>query len=347
MTTAHEALELAISGQSLSEAQIRSVFDEILDDGAPAPLVAGLLVALRIKGEAAQEVAGGVRALLARARPLDLGEGQLLDTAGTGGDGKGTFNISTGAALIAAAAGVRVAKSGNRAASGKVGAADVLENLGVRIELDSAGLRRCLDRAGICFLFAPYYHPAVARVAALRRELGIRTLFNLMGPLANPARPSRKLLGVAEPALARTMASAMAELGAAHAMVVHSEDGMDEISASAPTRIFEVRAGCPMREHLIRPNEFGMDDFGIRTRTPAGDIVVESAEQAARVLCGALGGETGAPRDVLALNGGAAIYVGGGAPSLAEGVEAARSILRQGLALKTLERMRAASREEI
>jgi anthranilate phosphoribosyltransferase len=291
-----------------------------------------------MKSESPQELAGGVRALLARARPLELGS-DLLDTAGTGGDGKGTFNISTAAALIAAAAGVRVAKSGNRAASGKVGAADVLERYGVRLELDQPGLKRCLDRAGICFVFAPYYHPAVARVAALRKELGIRTLFNLLGPIANAARPARKLLGVAESALAPTMARALVELGAAHAMVVHSEDGMDEISAWAPTRVFEVYGG-QVSESMMRP-----DDFGLKS-SPASAISIETADQAVEVLCAALGGESGAAYDVMSLNGGAAIYVGGQARSLAEGVEAARTILRQGLALKTLERMRAASREE-
>jgi len=338
MTAVRQALELAIAGDSLSQAQIRAVLDEILDGGAPAPLVAGLLVALRMKGESPHELAGGVHALLARARPLELG-GDLLDTAGTGGDGKGTFNISTAAALIAAAAGVRVAKSGNRAASGKVGAADVLERYGVRLELDQPGLKRCLDRAGICFVFAPYYHPAVARVAALRKELGIRTLFNLLGPIANAARPARKLLGVAESALAPTMAQALVELGAAHAMVVHSEDGMDEISAWAPTRVFEVYEG-QVTESVMRP-----DDFGLKS-PPASAISIETADQAVEVLCAALSGENGAAHDVLSLNGGAAIYVGGQARSLAEGVEAARTILRRGLALKTLERMRAASREE-
>ena len=338
MTAVRQALELAIAGDSLSQAQIRAVLDEILDGAAPAALVAGLLVALRMKGESPQELAGGVHALLARARPLELG-GDLLDTAGTGGDGKGTFNISTAAALIAAAAGVRVAKSGNRAASGRVGAADVLEHYGVRLELDQPGLKRCLDRAGICFVFAPYYHPAVARVAALRKELGIRTLFNLLGPIANAARPARKLLGVAESALAPTMAQALVELGAAHAMVVHSEDGMDEISAWAPTRVFEVRGG-QVTESVIRP-----DDFGLKAPL-ASAISIETADQAVEVLRTGLSGESGAAHDVMSLNGGAAIYVGGQARSLAEGVEAARTILRQGLALKTLERMRAASRLE-
>jgi anthranilate phosphoribosyltransferase len=169
MTSVREALESVLAGRSLGESGIRAVFDQILEGGAPPALVAGLLVALRMKGEEPQELAGGVRALLARARPLDLGGDELLDTAGTGGDGKGTLNISTAAALIAAAAGVKVAKAGNRAVSGAVGAADVLEKFGVRIELDPPGLRRCLARAGICFVFAPYYHPAVARVAPIRK----------------------------------------------------------------------------------------------------------------------------------------------------------------------------------
>ncbi len=338
MTTVRQALEMVAAGRSLDEPQIRTVFDEILD-GAPGFLVAGLLVALRMKGEEPQELAGGVRALLARARPLDLDGGELLDTAGTGGDGLGTFNISTAAALIAAAAGVKVAKAGNRAASGRVGAADVLERFGVRIELDAAGLKRCLARAGICFLFAPYYHPAVARVAAIRKELGIRTLFNLLGPIANAARPARRLVGVAEPRLAPVMAQALVELGAKHAMVVHSEDGMDEISAWAPTRTFEVRDGAVI-EAMIRPG-----DFGIKAGR-AADVMIENADQAVAMLCAGLGGAPGAASDVMALNGGAAIYLGGRAASLAEGVEAARDILRQGLALRTLQALRAASREE-
>jgi anthranilate phosphoribosyltransferase len=339
MTTLRQALESVMAGRSLGESEIRALFDQILEGGAPPALVAGLLVALRMKGEEPQELAGGVRALLVRARPLDLDGADLLDTAGTGGDGKGTFNISTAAALIAAAAGVKVAKSGNRAASGAVGAADVLERFGVRIELDPPGLRRCLDRAGICFVFAPYYHPAVARVAPIRKELGIRTLFNLLGPIANAAQPARRLVGVAEPGIAPVMAQALVELGARHALVVHSEDGMDEISPSAPTRTFEVRASA-VTEGRIRPFDFGVKCLA------AADITISSAEQALDMLCAALGGESGAASDVMALNGGAAIYVGGKAASIGEGVEIARGILRQGLALKTLERLRAASREE-
>ena len=340
MTTLREAFDLVLAGRSLSDQQMRGAFDEILDGAPPSPLVAGLLVALRMKGESAGEIAVGVRALLARARPAALDGGTLLDVTGTGGDGKGTFNISTGAALVAAAAGLRIAKSGNRAASGKVGSADVLEHLGVRLEQDGATLRRCLQQAGICFLFAPYYHPAVAQVAALRRELKIRTIFNLLGPLANAAQPSRHVLGVGDPALARPMVQALAELGTQHSMVLHSDDGMDEISALAPTRILEVCAGQAVKEYTVGPQ-----DFGIRAQ-PGDDITVQDAGHAAEMLRLALGGRTGAAHDVLALNGGAAIYAGGLAASIAQGVQRARSVLREGLALRTLERMRIASHEE-
>jgi len=333
-----EAFAQVMAGRSLSEAEAVNVFGEIFDGHAPDALVAGFLVALRIKGESAAELAGAARAMLKRARPLDLGPG-LLDTAGTGGDNAGTVNISTGAALIAATAGVRVAKHGNRAVSGRIGAADLLERLGVKIDLDPAGLRRCLDRAGICFVFAPAYHPVMARLATLRRELGIRTLFNLLGPLANPARPSRQLLGVADPQLIRPMAEALAALGVEHAMVVHGEDGLDEISCVAPTRVAEIRAG-KIDYFQIEPERFGI------ARLPRASLATTGPEHAVEVLRRALAGESGAAQDVLALNAGAAIYLGGAATSLETGVVRARAILVKGQALETLERMRRASQEE-
>ena len=260
MTNLREAFAAALAGRSLEAAEAESAIGELLDGDAPEALVAGFLVALKLKPETAAELTGAARAMRSRARALDLDSiGALVDTCGTGGDGAGTFNISTGAALIAAAAGVRVAKHGNRAASGLVGAADAIEGLGIRVDLDPAGLRRCLDRAGFCFIFAPAYHPAMARVANLRRALGIRTLFNLLGPLANPAHPSRQVVGVSEPRLIRPMAEALDALGVEHAMVVHGEDGMDEISLSAPTRIAEVRRGSgAIREYEIAPEEFGL-----------------------------------------------------------------------------------------
>lgn len=340
MTALREAFHTALAGRPLGPEQAEAAIGEALDEDAPEALVAGLLVALKLKGETADELAGGARAMRKRARALDLGVAGILDTAGTGGDGAGTFNISTGAALIAAAAGVPVAKHGNRAVSGRVGAADVLERMGIRIDLDPDGLRRCLDRAGCCFVFAPAYHPALARWAGLRRALGVRTLFNLIAPLSNPAFPRRHLLGVADARLFRPMAEALRALGADHAMVAHGSDGLDEISLGAPTLAAEFRGGSEILEYEITPEQ-----FGIRRARPA-ELFAPDGDYAAEMLRRALAGGTGPAQDVLALNAGAAIYVGGKAGSLTEGVAAAQAIIGSGAALKTLEAMRRESAGE-
>jgi anthranilate phosphoribosyltransferase len=340
VTALREAFNAALAGKSLAADQAEGAVSEALDGQAPEALVAGFLVALRIKGETADELAGGGRAMRRRVRAANLGRTDVLDTAGTGGDGAATFNISTGAALVAAAAGVAVAKHGNRAVSGRVGAADVLEAMGVRIDLDPEGLRRCLARAGICFIFAPAYHPALARWAAMRRALGVRTLLNLIAPLSNPAFPRRQLLGVGEPRLLGPMAEALGALGVEHAMVVHGNDGVDEISLGAPTRVAEVRAGGGIREYRIAPEDFEM------RRAPCTELFAPDLERASAMLRGALAGGEGPAQDVLALNGGAAIYVGGRADSLGSGVAAARKIIASGAALETLERMRRASQEQ-
>jgi len=274
-----------------------------------------------------------------RARQLELDGGRVLDTAGTGGDGAGTFNISTGAAIVAAAAGILVAKHGNRAISGRVGAADVLEYCGVRIDLDSQQLQRCLERAGICFVFAPAYHPALARLAVLRRTLGVRTIFNLMAPLANPARPRYQLLGVSERQLLWPMAQALAALGIERAMVVNGDDGLDEISLAAPTQVVEVR-GQELAEYQISPGDFGLAPSG-----PA-EFLTADTRSAAKLLQATLAGDPGPAADVLALNAGAAIYVGRGTKTLIAGVKLAREILASGRAADTLEAMRATSQQE-
>jgi anthranilate phosphoribosyltransferase len=333
-----QAFEAVLKERSLDGVEMEAVMGEVLDDVAPDVVVAGFLIALKMKGESAAELAGGVRAMRRRARSLDLKGGKVLDTAGTGGDGAGTFNISTGAAIVAAAAGVPVAKHGNRAISGRVGAADVLERLGVRIDLDPEGLRQCLDSAGMCFVFAPAYHPALARLAVLRRTLGVRTVFNLMAPLANPARPHYQILGVAEPRLLRPMAEALAALGVEHAMVMHGNDGLDEISLGASTSIVEVRDG-ELFEYEITPEAFGFNPAS------AADFLTADVREATEMLTRTLAGEPGAAGDVLALNAGAAIYVGGGAESIADGIEIARQIIGSGSALRTIERLRAASGE--
>jgi anthranilate phosphoribosyltransferase len=333
------AFEAVLAGRSLDADEAERAVGDILD-GAPEALVAGFLVALKLKGESSGELTGGARAMLRHARPLDLRGGNVLDVVGTGGDGAGTFNISTGAALVAAAAGVAVAKHGNRAVTGRIGAADAFERLGVKIDLDPDGLNRCLREAGICFIFAPAYHPVLARLGALRRALGVRTLFNLIAPLANPARPRRALLGVADAKLVRPMAEAMAALGLEHAMAVHGLDGvngLDEISIGAPTRIAEIKSGAVIREYELAPEEFGID------RTAPGALAVGDADSAIAMLRTALAGGKGAAQDVLALNGGAAIYLGGGAESLKDGVARAKEVIASGRALETIGKMRRAS----
>lgn len=339
MNELREAFHHALAGRSLDADEAERAIDEALDGEAPEGLVAAFLVALKLKGESASELAGGARAMRKRARALNLNDGNVLDTAGTGGDGAGTFNISTGAALIAAAAGVPVAKHGNRAVSGRVGAADVLERMGVRIDLDPDGLRRCVEASGACFIFAPAYHPALARWATLRRTLGTRTLFNLIAPLSNPAFPRRQLLGVADPKLFPAMAEALAAIGVDHAMVVHGADGLDEISLGAPTRVIEIQGGKASREYEIAPEQFDV----VRARPQA--LFAPDVAHAIEVLRAALADGQGAAQDVLALNGGAAIYVGGRSSSLAEGVRKAREIIASGAALQTIEKMRLASRE--
>jgi anthranilate phosphoribosyltransferase len=333
-----EAFEAALAGRSLDADAAERAIGEMLDGEVPEALAAGFLIALKLKGESVGELAGGARAMRGRARKLDLGR-DVLDTAGTGGDSAGTFNISTGAALIAAAAGVRVAKHGNRAVSGRVGAADVLERMGVKIELEPEALERCLARAGCCFVFAPKYHPALARWAPLRRALGTRTLFNLIAPMSNPAFPRRQLMGVADPKLFGAMAEALRIVGVDHALVVHGHDGLDEISLGTPTRIAEIR-GDSIEHYEIAPEQFGIE------RAKPAALYVAEADEAVRVLRAALAGGQGPAQDVLALNGGAAIYAGGKAATLAHGVARAREIIASGRALETIEAMRRASADQ-
>jgi len=341
MSGLHDALQALIGGRALSDAEAELAIGEIMDGGAHDAVVGAFLVALKIKGAEAGELAGAVRAMLKRARPLNLRNGDVLDTCGTGGDGASTFNISTGAALIAAAAGVPVAKHGNRAISGTVGTADVLEAMGVKIDCDPEGLKRCLDAAGCCHIFAQAYHPTFKKIAPLRRELRIRTIFNLMGAIGNPARPHFHLLGVAEACLIKPMAHALKAFGTRHAMVVHGGDGIDEIAISGSTTVAELRESGELVEYQITPEGLGVSRGDHRA------LVIGSLDDAVRVLRGALDGGAGPAQDVLALNGGAAIYVGGKASSLKAGVEAAREIIASSSALEVLDKMRRASNGEI
>lgn len=327
-----------VRGHDLSEDQAADAMEEIMTGVATAAQVAALLTALHLKGETDAEIAGMARVMREKAIPVGY-DAPLLDTCGTGGDGAGTFNISTTAALIAAGAGAVVAKHGNRAMSSVCGSADVLEGLGVNIELDADGVARCFRQAGIGFMFAQKFHPAMRFVGPVRREIGIRTVFNVLGPLSNPARAHYQVLGVADPSLAEKLAHALVLLGTRHALVVHGHGGLDELTLSGPNLIIEVRTGQPLRRYELDPAGLGL--------TPAprealvGGNVATNVAMVRAILSGA---NTGSQRDVVLLNAAAALVAADHAADLREGLQQARRSLESGAAQERLERLVAVSR---
>lgn len=328
-----QAIKKAVDGQHLGRDEMHEVFSHVMDGDVSDAMKSALLVALRMKGETADEITGAAMAMRERVTPLALDDEQrasLVDTCGTGGDGRGTFNISTLAAIVAAGAGANVAKHGNRAVSSSCGSADVLSALGVHIDLDAPRMTRVLRNAGIAFLFAPKLHPAMAAVAGVRKELGVRTIFNVLGPLTNPAFAKRQVLGVYTNHLVDTVARVLAALGAEHAMVVHSRDGLDEISISAPTHVCEVREG-DVQSYDIAPEDLGLSRHSIE-EVSGGD-----ARTNASIARDVLNGSNGARHDIVVANAGAALYVGGLAPTLRDGVELAKDSLRSGRAFAKLQ----------
>ncbi|HEX9482861.1 MAG TPA: anthranilate phosphoribosyltransferase [Solirubrobacteraceae bacterium] len=332
------AIDALASRRDLSGDEAASVLSEIMHGEASEVQIAAFLIALRTKGETVEELAGLARTMRALAAHVPTDRDDLLDTAGTGG-GRSTFNVSTTAALIAAGAGCAVAKHGNRSATSRSGSADVLEALGARIDLGPEQVAECIDEAGFGFMFAPAHHQATRFVIPVRRELAVRTIFNLLGPLTNPAGASRQLVGVSDPDFLEKMGGALALLGVDRALVVSSEDGLDEVSCSAPTRVVEVNGG-ELRSYLLAP-----EDAGVR---PDGGALLAGgtpAENAAHTLAILQPGVDAPPGEALAaINAGAAIYAAGGAASIAEGVEAAREAIADGRALAALEGYVAASR---
>jgi anthranilate phosphoribosyltransferase len=328
-------LNRLIAGESLSVEEAEDLMGRMMDEELTPVQLAGVLVALRAKGETPDEVVGFARAMRARARPIEIAAA-LADTCGTGGDNSGTFNISTTAALIVAACGQPVAKHGNRAASGRCGSADVLEALGVDISLPPEGVARCITEVGVGFLFAPAFHPAMKFAGVPRRELGIRTIFNLLGPLTNPAIPRFQLLGVSSESLPDLMAGALQRLGVEHALVVHSADGLDEISLSGPTTVREIVGD------EILAYEIGPEDFDIEPAEPdavkGGDVETNVA-----ILQEVLDGRRGPTRDAAVINAAAALYAAGKAQNLCEGARLAERALDHGTARITLDRLRAVS----
>ena len=324
-----DVLETILGGENLSTAVAGDAMGEIMDGGVDPVLIAGFAVALRSKGVCASELAGLVTAMRGRAVEIDV-FGDLLDTCGTGGDGAHTVNVSTMAAVVAAGAGARVAKHGGRAASSQCGSVDVLAELGVNVEATPATISRCIDEAGIGFLPAPVFHPAFKHVAAVRKTLGVRTVFNFLGPLSNPARASRQVLGVADPNMGRVMAEALHLLGSAHALVVAGADGLDEVSISGPSRIWELRDG------VIEEFAIEVDDLGV-TPSPVSALVGGDAAMNAAIFRQVLGGAAGPVREFAIANAGVALYAGDLAPSPRAGVEAAVESIDSGAAEAALE----------
>jgi anthranilate phosphoribosyltransferase len=324
-----EAIDAVASGRSLSQEQTAEVLREIMDDQASEVEIAGFLIALRTKGETEEELAGLAQTMRSFATPVRCERDDLLDTAGTGG-GFRTFNVSTTAALIAAGAGCAVAKHGNRSATSMSGSADVLEALGARLDVGPEGVARCIDEAGFGFMFAPAHHSATRFVIPVRKELAVRTIFNFLGPLTNPAGARRQLIGVADPAFLEVMAGALARLGVDRALLVSSADGLDEMSTSGETHVVEVN-GTAIERYEVTPQELGLEPA-------SADAVAGGTPQAnAAATRAILDGEPGPRRDIAVLNGGAAIYAAGQAETLAAGVEQAAQAVDSGAAKQSLE----------
>ncbi len=326
-----EELKKVYEGEVLGEEEAYRLMQAVMEGALTPAQLGGLLIGLKVRGEREEEIAGFARAMREAARPVELGGLEALDIVGTGGDGKGTINLSTASAFVAAAAGIPVAKHGNRAASSKSGSADVLEALGVTIELPPEAVARLIREVGIGFLFARSFHPAMKNVAPVRSELKTRTVFNLLGPLTNPARPAYFLLGVFDPALLLPMARALASLGVKRALVVHGE-GADEL-VLGENEVVELANGETKR-YRLRAEEFGLSPAPLEALK--GGTPEENAEVIRRILAGE---ETGPKADAVALNAGAAIYAAGRAESLKAGVERAKALLQKGAPLEVLERL--------
>lgn len=330
MSRMEEALKELVLSRDLSADLARACFAEIMDGSVEGPLLGGFLIALRMKGETPEEIAAFAEAMRGRSMGLPgAREEELLDTCGTGGDGLGGFNVSTLAALVAAGAGARVAKHGNRASSGRCGSADLLAHLGVRIEADPSAVARCLDEAGIGFLFAPAMHPAVKGATPARRALGVRTVFNLLGPLSHPARAACQLMGVFERRWVEPAARALAALGARRALVVHGMDGMDEITTTAPTWVSELESGA------VRSYEIDVREVGIE-RASLEDLRGGGAAENAAIARSILAGEPGPRRDLVVVNAAAALWIAGRAADLRQGRSLAERSIDSGEAAKKL-----------
>lgn len=323
------AIATVIDRRDLSADEMEMVMRLIMTGQATPAQIGGFLVGLRMKGETVDEIAAAARVMRELATAVDVSGPHLVDTCGTGGDGASTFNISTASAIVTAAAGGRVAKHGNRSVSSSSGSADVLEAAGVKLDLDPAQVAACVDQVGVGFLFAPQHHSAMRHAIGPRREMRVRTLFNLLGPLTNPAGAPNQVLGVFSADWVEPLAYVLKQLGSQHVLVVHAEDGLDEISIAAPTRVAELRDG-KISTYTVTPEEFGMK------RTSLDAITVEGAAQSLAMIEAVFDDQPGPARDIVCLNAGAAIYAANLATSLQQGVVLASEAIASGRAKQTL-----------
>jgi anthranilate phosphoribosyltransferase len=331
-----EAISKIVDGQNLSQEETAATMMEIMSGDATPAQIASFITALRIKGETVDEITGCAIVMREKVTPIKAQTDLLIDTCGTGGDGAHTFNISTTAALVAAGAGLHIAKHGNRSVSSKSGSADVLKSLGVNIEADAETVARCIDEVGIGFLFAPLLHPAMKYAIGPRREIGIRTIFNILGPLTNPAGAQVQVLGVYSADLTERLANVLKNLGSKHVFVVHGSDGLDEITITGKTYVSEL-AGGEVKSYVIDPEDFMMSKADISS------LVGGTAEENARITLDILKGEKGPRRDIVLLNSAATIMAGGKAANLIEGIQIAAESIDSGKALDKLNMLREAT----
>jgi anthranilate phosphoribosyltransferase len=319
-----------LAGESLEAGEARAAMAEIMEGAATPAQIAGFVVALRFKGATAEEITGLVESMRAYSQKVEV-SADVLDTCGTGGDKSGTFNVSTAAALVCAGAGVSVAKHGNRAATSRCGSADVLEALGVKIDLDPAGVANCITEVGIGFCFAPVFHPAMRHAGMPRKELGIPTIFNFLGPLTNPAGAKRQALGVSDPAMLERMVEVLRRLGSSHVVAFHGHGGLDELALSGPSRVVELKDGNVV-ESEVNPAELDLEAAGPQ------DLAGGTAEENARAIRQVLEGERGPRRDIVLLNAAAGLVASALAPDMREGIVLAAQSVDSGAAAQTLDR---------
>ena len=335
--TFKEALQQLLNREHFTYAQMLEIMRMMMSGELTSVQISSLLMGLRMKGETVDEIAAAAKVMRDLSTKVTINDTRhLIDTCGTGGDGIQTFNVSTACAFVAAAAGAKVAKHGGRSVSSSCGSADVLEALGVNVNASPEQVAQCVDEIGIGFMFAPNHHSAMKHAAPVRREMGIRTLFNLLGPMTNPAGAKRQVMGVFHPDLTILLAQVLQQLGSTHVMVVHGCDGMDEISFTGDTFVAELKDG-QVHEYTVNPRQFGLPLHALAS------IQIENAAQSKAMILAVLGGEKGAARDIVLLNAGAAIYVAGLAPSLAEGIQKAAEVIDNGAALAKLEALKQVS----